>query len=300
MLTIAAMPASLKRLLISTIAIFGGVYLVLSAYFYTRQNDFIFFPQREIMSTPQDDGCEYADVRIPVAGQQMHAWWLPASKDDALKVGGRTLLYAHGNGGNVGANSEHACRLNRMGFAVLIFDYRGYGESDPPPNGKLSERTIYADGEAAWQFLISAKQTPPKSIILYGHSLGGAVAIELAKRHPDAGGVIVESTFTSLLDIADNDALFRFFPVALMLDLKMANEDKLREIRMPVLVIHGAADSLIPAVMAERLYAAAASENGRKQIFIAPQADHGDVAATAGTEYGRRIAGFLQTAAPGQ
>ena len=286
----------LKRLLISLVTVGGGVYLVLSFYLYARQTDFIFFPQREIVSTPMDDGCAYEDVRISVNGGNLHGWWLPAPADARSPMAGRTLLYFHGNGGNVGANAEHACRLNRMGLAVLLFDYRGYGQSDTPPkgrvfDGKINEKSIYADGEAAWTFLTSTLRLSPPSILLYGHSLGGAVAVEMAKRHPDAGALIAESTFTSLLDMANKDPVFRAFPIALVLDQKMESEEKLRGVRMPVLILHGSADGMIPPAMAERLHAAAA---GPKSILIVPRAGHENVAAMAGAAYAQRIAEFLE------
>lgn len=285
----------LKRLLISLVTIVGGVYLVLSLYLYTRQTDFIFFPQHDIVSTPMDDGCAYEDIRIPVDGASIHGWWLETPARAQAPVAGRMLLYFHGNGGNVGANAEHACRLNRMGFTVLIFDYRGYGQSDGPPKGRvfdgqINEKSIYADAEAAWNFATATRSIPPESIVLYGHSLGGAVAIEMAKRHPDAGALIAESTFTSLLDMANKDPVFRMFPIALVLDQKMESEQKLREIRMPVLILHGAADRIIPPAMAERLYAATP---GPKRILVVPRADHDNVAAIAGPEYLRKVSEFL-------
>ncbi len=297
-ITIPAMPQAFKRALISLGTICGGVYFVLSVYLYARQTDFIFIPSREIVFTPKDSGCDYTDLRVPVpgshAGRSLHAWWLPAPANSVATFRGRTLLYAHGNAGNVGTNAEHACRLNRMGFAVLIFDYRGYGQSNAPPDG-INEKSIYADGEAAWQYLVTTKPTAPQSIILYGHSLGAAVAIELAKRHPDAGSLIVESAFTSLRDIADSDPVFRLFPLALILDQKMANEDKLRAVRVPMLMIHGTADRMVPTAMAQKLHAAAA---GPKQLFLVANAGHDDVAVTAGDEYAQRIVDFLQTTSP--
>lgn len=291
------MSSTFKRLLTSLLLVCGGVYLVLSIYLYNRQTDFIFFPSREIISTPQDYRCDYADVRIPLAeGGQLHGWWLATPPGSVSPFAGHTLLYMHGNGGNVGANSEHACRLNKLGFAVLIFDYRGYGQSDPAPGGKISEKTLYADAEAAWWYLLEDKKNPPSALVLYGHSLGGAVAVEMAQRHPDAGELIVQSTFSSMADMGNHDPVFRFFPIRLILDQKMESEEKLRGILMPMLVMHGEADSLIPYQMSQKLYAASASP--RKQLFLVPRAGHENVAEMAGPEYGKKIAEFLDFHAP--
>ncbi|HUR36390.1 MAG TPA: alpha/beta hydrolase [Terriglobales bacterium] len=288
------MSARLKRILVYLASIGGGVYIILSIYLYFYQTDFIFLPQRTIISTPKDYKCSFSDVRIPLAegGGTLHGWWLPHHTEAAPFVS-RTLIYMHGNGANVGENSEHTCRLNRMGFAVLIFDYRGYGQSDAPPKGKINEESVYADAEAAWNFVTSGMEAKarPADVVLYGHSLGGAIATEMATRHPDANALIVESTFTSMADMANKDAVFGFFPIRLILDQKMESEEKLRRIHMPVLVIHGGADSIVPATMSQRLYNAAASPH--KRLFVVQRADHGNVADMAGSDYARTFREFF-------
>lgn len=278
----------LKRALLGPVVVAVGVYAVLCVYLYSVQTQFIFFPSRTIEFTPAVGGCSYEDVAVAVEGQKLHGWWLPAPADAKPPFAGKTLVYFHGNGGNVGANADHTCRLNRLGFAVFIFDYRGYGQSDAPPGGKIHERTLYEDGEAALRYVKSERRA--EKVVLYGHSLGGAVAIEMAKRHPESAALITEATFTSLLDMANKDPVFRMFPVGLILDQKMENEAKLREVRTPTLVIHGKADTLIPPQMAERLHAAAA---GPKRLYLVAGAGHDDVADTAGAEYGQQVAAML-------
>lgn len=281
----------LKRALLGPVVVAVGVYAVLCVYLYSVQTQFIFFPSRVIEFTPAVGGCSYEDVTLPVPGegQELHGWWLAAPADAKPPFVGKTLVYFHGNGGNVGANAGHTCRLNRLGFAVFIFDYRGYGQSSAPPGGKIHERTLYEDGEAALHYVKSKRGA--EKVVLYGHSLGGAVAIEMAKRHPESAALITEAAFTSLLDMANNDPVFRLFPVGLILDQKMENEAKLREVRTPVLVIHGKADDLIPPKMAERLHAAA---GGPKRLYLVADAGHDDVAPTAGAEYGRQVAALLE------
>src|SRR5437588_12660066 len=187
------MVSSLKRIFIALLL----VYAIACAGLYFAQAHFIFFPEREITETPRDFGCSFEDVAIPEGRHTLRGWWLPGNN-------GKTVLYLHGNGGNVGANAEHACRFQKMGFSTLLVDYRGYGKSD---GGFPSERSVYQDAERAWSYLIE-KHIPPTEIIVYGHSLGAAVAIETAKRHPEARALITESAFTSLADMAERDRMY--------------------------------------------------------------------------------------------
>ncbi len=112
----------------------------------------------------------------------------------------RTLLYLHGNANNVGANVDQVVRLRSTGLNVFIVDYRGYGENT---GGPPREKLLYEDAERAWTYLVAERHIPPANIAIYGHSLGGAVAIDLASRHPEAGALITESTLTSIADLAD-------------------------------------------------------------------------------------------------
>jgi pimeloyl-ACP methyl ester carboxylesterase len=199
------------------------------------------------------------------------------------------LLYLHGNGGSIGANAEHACRLSRVGFGVLIFDYRGYGNSE---GGPPTENAVYADAEQAWKFLAGSGKADAHKTVIYGHSLGGAVAIEMATRHPEAAALIVESTFTSIREMARQSPQFRLFPTWLIVN-QMDSLTKIATVHMPVLVIHGTADRVVPAAMAEQLYAAAP---WLKQIFLVPGAGHENCASVAGVGYMRAIVQFMAAA----
>jgi pimeloyl-ACP methyl ester carboxylesterase len=205
------------------------------------------------------------------------------------------LIYLHGNGGSIGANAAHACRLSRIGFGVLIFDYRGYGKSE---GGPPTETQVYEDAEQAWQYLLRrpTEMPPGKNVaartVIYGHSLGGAVAIELAKRHPEAGALIVESTFTSIREMAKQSPMFRYFPTWLILNQHMDSLTKIASVRMPVLLIHGTSDGVVPVAMSEQLYAAAP---GRKQILLVPGAGHENCASVAGPKYAQAVAEFMKS-----
>jgi uncharacterized protein len=252
-------------------------YLGFCAFLYARQTHFLFVPHMEVEMTPADFGCKGEQVTI--GPNKLDGYWLPGT-------GAQTLIYHHGNGGNVGDNAEHACRLNKFGFTVLVFDYRGYGNSkgDFP-----SEQAVYEDSEAAWSFATQQKQVPARDIILYGHSLGAAVAIEMATRHPNASGLIEESGFSSVYDMAKRDKVFRFFPVSLLVNQRLDSIHKVTRIKMPVLIIHGARDKVVPAEMADALYAAA---NEPKKKLIVATAGHENTAAMGGDDYKRAVLDF--------
>lgn len=276
---------SLKWTLLTVV----GIYVALCIGLYFEQSKFIFVPQREVLHTPKDFGCESQDITIASAGQTLHGWWLASDPRISAQMGSRTLIYFHGNGGSIGANAEHACRLRNLGLNVLVFDYRGYGQSsDVSP----TEDSVFSDADAAWNYLVKERNVDPHKTIIYGHSLGGAVAIEMAKRHPDAAALITESTFTSIRAMAELDSNFRFFPLSLILNQRMDSLDKIKSIHMPTFIIHGTADGVVPASMAEQLYAAAP---GSKRLYLVEGAGHENCAAIAGQNYQYRMLEFLST-----
>jgi uncharacterized protein len=276
---IRVFPENGKRAALRILSALLVAYLGFCAFLYARQSHFLFVPHMEVEMTPKDFGCKGEQVAI--GPNKLDGFWLPGT--DA-----QTLIYHHGNGGNVGDNAEHACRLNKFGFNVLVFDYRGYGNS----KGNFpSEQRVYEDSEAAWDFATRQKQVAPREIILYGHSLGAAVAIEMATRHPNASGLIEESGFSSVYEMATRDKVFQFFPVSLLVNQRMDSVHKLPKIKMPVLIIHGARDKVIPVEMADELYRAA---NEPKQKLIVATAGHENTAAMGGDEYKRAVLDFAR------
>ncbi|MEO8372704.1 MAG: alpha/beta fold hydrolase, partial [Candidatus Solibacter sp.] len=159
-------------------------------------------------STPGDSGVPFDNITLPLQGARLAGWWVPS---DAPKA--RTLLYLHGNAANVAANLDHVLRLRNTGLNVFIIDYRGYGHST---GGPPRENLLYADAERAWAYLVADRHIPAREIVIYGHSLGGAVAVHLGSKHPEAGGLITESTFTSVADMADG-SFFAYLPLGLIL-----------------------------------------------------------------------------------
>jgi fermentation-respiration switch protein FrsA (DUF1100 family) len=201
-------------------------------------------------------GVEELELSTPAFGdtQNIHAWWWPASQADAPAV-----LYLHGSRWNLTGHLFRLEQLRSLGFSVLAIDYRGFGKS----LGELpSEASVYEDARIAWDHLKSLQPDASKRVI-YGHSLGGAVAVDLAtdldrSAADDAGAraLIIESTFTNLADIA-TEVADTPWPIRWLVSQKFDSIDKIDQVRMPVLIVHGTADPYVPSRFSEQLYEAA-------------------------------------------
>ncbi len=178
--------------ILSTLAILFIIFVAFSGLMYLRQPSMTFFPISEISETPKDWGFKYEDVSLLTEDNiQLHGWFIP--HEGAT----RTLLFFHGNAGNISHRGDSVKIFNRLGLNVFIIDYRGYGKSQ----GKPDEQGMYLDADSAWRYLTNSKNIEPENIILFGRSLGGAIATKLASDVP-AGLLILESTFSSATDIA--------------------------------------------------------------------------------------------------
>jgi hypothetical protein len=291
-LAVAQHALMLQKLLLRFVLPSGAIaiilYTVVCLYLYFQQTRFIFFPSPIVDITPKFFHLNYQEVWLPVKTnsgkvERINGWWIPASQPNA-----KVLLYLHGNGINIAANAEHANRFHQMGFSVLLIDYRGYGRSE---GGFPNETQVYQDATATWNYLVQERQIQPSLIYIYGHSLGGAVAIDLAVQHPDAAGLIVESSFTSIRDVVDYQVIYQMFPVNLLLHQRFDSIQKVRSLKMPVLFIHGTADGKVPASMTQQLYAAAPQP---KQLLLVPEAGHNNTAEIAGAKYFQTMQKFIQ------
>ena len=266
----------------------AAVYFSATAALWASQSRFIFEPVRTLVVQPAELAFPVADVTIPVrsakAGREtLHAWWMPAARTDA-----KLVLYFHGNEGNVSTSIGETALLRSLGYSVLVVDYRGYGESD----GRFpSESTIYEDAEAALDALLEGWGVRPGNLYLYGHSLGAAVAIELASKHPELGGLIVESAFTSIYDMARLEPKYGIFPVELLLNQRFESIKKVAHLELPVLYIHGTADRVVPYTMGRALYE---QSGGRKRFVAVPGGGHDDNAAVAPGELASAIRDLIQ------
>jgi uncharacterized protein len=231
-------------------------------------------------------GVQESDLAIDDDGngkaQHIHAWWWPAASKDAPAV-----LYLHGSRWNLTGQGFRIEELHAFGFSVLAIDYRGFGKSD----GKLpSEQTVYEDARVAWKHLAELQPVASKRFI-YGHSLGGAVAIDLAAWLSEqavrdgttvpAHGLIVESSFTTLADIAEV-VTPPWLPVKLLLSQKFDSLSKIRQLRIPVLIVHGGGDNYVPSRFSEELYAAAPEP---KRLLLVEGATHNNCLRVGSAEY---------------
>jgi fermentation-respiration switch protein FrsA (DUF1100 family) len=232
------------------------------------------------------------DLYLPVSGapdaQKIHAWWWPAADPNAPVV-----YYLHGARWNLTGHVRRMEQLRHFGFSVFAIDYRGFGKSD----GDLpSEQMSYEDAAVGWTWL--AKQVPePSRRFIYGHSLGGAVAIDLAARlaaqdkgKPQARGLIVESTFTSLPDIAA-ELTWSWLPTRLLLTQRFDSIDKVRSVDVPILFVHGTGDRYVPARFSQALYEAAP---GPKKLLLIENGGHNNAMWIGDGEYQSAFAEFFQ------
>ncbi len=221
------------------------LYIGLVTSLFIFQDRLIYFPIRHISATPADIGLTYEPVWLETAdGVKLSGWYVPAKEARGV------VLFFHGNAGNISHRLDSIGTFHRLGLSVFIIDYRGYGQSE----GKTSEQGTYLDAEAAWRYLVEDQQIPADEIILFGRSLGGAVAAWLAQKHTP-GLLILESSFTSVPDVAAKH--YPFFPVRLLARFKYNTLERLPEINCPVLVVHSPDDEIIPYSHGEQLFAAA-------------------------------------------
>jgi len=260
-------------------------YGTLCWYFWATQTRLIFFPVEEITRTPADFNLDYEEVWVQSVepGVKLHGWWLPNSASN------RVLLYLHGNADNIGANAYHSGRFYHLGFSVFLFDYRGYGQSQ----GEFpTEKQVYDDTQTIWQYLVKERGIAPEQIVVYGHSLGGAIGIELATKHPEISHLIIEGSFTSLRRMGDyRYPLLNILPIDLLLQNQFNSLAKAPHLKMPTLFIHGVQDTAVPSFMSEELFAAAPEP---KKLWLFPPGDHSTVATLAGEEYFKTIREFVE------
>lgn len=205
----------------------------------------------------------------------LHGWFI--RNDQAIA----TFLWCHGNAGNLSDRLDNLARLAQLPFNIFIFDYRGYGKSEGTP----SEEGLYLDAEAAYHFLLDEKAISPDKLILFGRSLGGAVAIDLATKHAVAG-VIVESTFTTISDMARH--LFPYLPTV-VLKTKFESQSKVSRINAPILILHGSDDKTVPALLGRDLFEAASDP---KEFHEIAGAGHNDTYVVGGDRYFQRLLRF--------
>ncbi len=229
---------------VATIVAFLGTAL------YFLQAKLVFHPSREFVTTPDRHGFSFEETFIQITpGERLHGWFF-FGRDADREPDHAVVLFCHGNAGNISHRLETVDLLVHLGADVLLFDYRGYGRSDGSP----SEASVYADAEACYHWLTGHKGISPERIVIFGRSLGGAVAADLAGR-VGCRSVALESTFTSVADLAR--CLYPALPLKRLLRYRFDTLSKIRELRCPLLITHSPDDELVPFNMGQRLFAAA-------------------------------------------
>ncbi len=228
------MSERIKRMLWTIIAALLIGYLALIVLVLIGQKGMLYYPMRDIDATPQDRGLSFEEVTLRTGdGLDISAWYVPAPDERAV------LLFCHGNAGNISHRLDSILIFHNLGLSVMIFDYRGYGKSQGSP----SEKGTYRDAEAAWDYIVNQKNIDPERVILFGRSLGGAIAAELAVRHK-AGALIIESGFTSVPDVGKR--MFPYLPVRLLARYNYNTAEKAGNAPVPKLIIHSPEDEIMP------------------------------------------------------
>jgi alpha-beta hydrolase superfamily lysophospholipase len=270
------------RVLIALVA--GAVLASGCMMLETKERELTWRPIRTVANWFGGLPTHVENVYLPVSNEagaaRIHAWWWPAEQANAPAV-----LYLHGARWNLTGQLRRIAQLREFGFSVFAIDYRGFGESD----GDLpSESTVYEDAQIAWNWL-AQRQPDASRRFIYGHSLGGAVAVDLAARLAQndgtAGGLIVESSFTSLADLAAAMS-YEWLPVGLILSQKFDSISKMAQVRMPVLIVHGDNDNYVPARLSQALFAAATAP---KKLLVIEGASHNNSMWVGDEEYRRAL-----------
>lgn len=253
-------------------------YLGFGAYLYLFQHRFVYFPDKTIQHTPKVVGLTFENVFFTAEDDvKLHGWYIPRENAQG------TILFCHGNAGNIGDRMGTLAKCHEFGFNVFIFDYRGFGRSE----GRLSEKGTYRDAEAAWNYLIKTRGESAEKIILYGRSLGGAVASWLAKTvNPKL--FIIEGSFTSV-EAVGADA-YPFLPIRFLSRFHYPTEKNIQKIQCPILVLHSSDDETIPIKHGKALFDAAPEP----KEFVELMGDHGNGFLVSGKVYDDGIRGFIE------
>jgi len=259
------------------LALISFVYVAVCLVAYLLQSRFVYFPDREEAGTPADIGLEFEDVEFASAtGTRLHGWHIPTP-------GARyTVLYCHGNAGNISHRLESIRSFVERGLSVFIFDYSGYGRSA----GRPSEKATYADALGAWDWLTRVGGVERDAIIVFGRSLGTAVAIELATE-VGPRGIILESPFTSAVELGAR--AFWWLPVRFLSRIRYNSMGKIAAVNGPKLFVHSLEDEVVPYGMGKRLYNRAT----RPKVWVKARGGHNDVYLLRGSAYDQALREFI-------
>lgn len=266
------------------------LYLISAIYKFLNQSRYVYYPTRELIATPSDIGLSYEKVILEtIDGVKLSGWYIPSFKVTLEKVTEKErerrvpiVLIFHGNGGNISHNLEVIELFHELGLCVFIVDYRGFGESE----GKPTEKGTYLDALCCWEYLLVEKKVLPKNIIIYGYSLGGAIASWLASRK-NPGALILDSTFTSIKDMGAK--LYPYLPVRKFFRFSYNTLEYLERVSCPVLIIHSKTDDYIPYEHGLKLF----EEANHPKEFLQIYGSHIDGFVVSKEIYSKKIESFI-------
>ncbi len=257
-------------------------YALLAAALYVFQDRLLYFPTRELETTPEAIGLAFEDVHFQASdGTRLHGWYIPAPRARA------TLLFCHGNAGNISHRLDSIRIFHGLGLSVFIFDYRGYGKS----SGRPSEPGTALDALAAWKWLAEAGRADSSRLVIFGRSLGAAVAANLARSRA-AAAVILESSFTSFPDIGAE--LYPWLPVRLIAKYRYAAIEHAAALTVPVLIVHSPEDERVPFRHGRAIFEACA----QPKYFLEIHGGHNEGFLLSGDWYVRGLDSFISSAVP--
>jgi hypothetical protein len=283
------MPALNSRItatLKSAVRITLGVVIGATLFLVILEKHFIYYPAAEVDVTPEALGLPFEEVLLDVEpGVKVHGWFIRAAKDPAVA----TILFSHGNAGNIADRLDRVLSFRDVGADFLLYDYRGYGRS----TGDTDEEGTYRDGRAAYDYLVKDRRIDPGRIVLMGESLGCAISIQLAVDRK-AAGLVLEAPFASIAHMAH--AVYPFLPLGSFVRTRYENVKKIPQLKMPLLVVQGTQDEIIPVVQGRMVFDAAPEP---KEYLAIEGAHHNDVYVIGGDVYRRALSEFItRVAAP--
>lgn len=263
----------------------SAIWLVLLLLLYPAlllifENKIIFYPTRypDGFWDPASVGTPAQDIYFKAEdGVTLHGWFIPAKKPVA------TLLWFHGNAGNLSHRLDNIQRLASLNLNIFIFDYRGYGRSEGEPN----EQGIYKDSQSAYKTVVGLDAVSVDTLFLFGRSLGGVCALETAMHHP-ARGLILESVFTSSADMSRK--IFPFIPLGWAVRSKLDALGRVPHLTLPKLFLHGTRDEIVPYELGRKLFEQAGEP---KTFYPIEGAGHNDTYIQGGAEYFNALNHFI-------
>ena len=270
-------------LLKSVVRITLGVLIGATLFLVFSEKRLIYYPAAEVEVTPKALGLPFEEVAIDVEpGVRIHGWFIKAAKEPSVA----TVLFSHGNAGNIADRLDRVLRWREVGADFLLYDYRGYGRSTGSPD----EEGTYRDGRAAYDYLVNARQVDPARLILMGESLGCAISIQLAIERK-AAGLAIEAPFASIARMAN--AIYPFLPLGSFIRTRYENLKKIPQLKMPLLVVQGTRDEVIPVAQGKMVFEAAPQP---KEYLAIEGAGHNDVYVIGGARYRSTLADFIARA----